>query len=78
MKTIYTHFKNSNTNELILKQEFIESPIKFPTYYYSVGKITECVYEQPFNQPDTFDLTGFVPISERKFERIKKLKRKQL
>jgi len=60
MKTVYTYYKNSNTNELIMKQEFTETEIKnIPIYYYNNKRL---LIEDP-------DLIGFVDISEKKFNR---------
>jgi len=59
MKTVYTYYKNSNTGELIMKQEFTESRINFPKNFYNYsGKSIE---EQ--------NLIGFVEVSEKKFNR---------
>ena len=39
MKTTYTYLKNSNTGDLITKQEFSETTIKgIPIYYYRDNK----------------------------------------
>lgn len=59
MRTIYTYFKNSNTNDLIERQKFIETRIIFPTNYYR--------NRQRINTPD---LTGYVIISEKKYDRL--------
>jgi len=58
MATKYTYYKNSNTFDLIVKQEFTETRTKFPVYYYRDNKSI-----------DTPDLKGYVEISEKKFKR---------
>ena len=59
MKTVYTYYKNSNTGDVIKSQEFTETKIKFPVYYYR--------NKQPIDTPD---LTGYVKISEKKYNRL--------
>lgn len=64
MKTIYRHYKNSNTGEAMKSQEFTETKITgIPIYFYSLdgSKIGE-----------NLDTTGFVEISEKKWERLKR------
>lgn len=62
MKTTYTYFKNSNTGDLIVKQEFSETQIKnIPAYYYRNHK-----------NIDAPDLSGYVEISEKKFNRLER------
>ena len=64
MKTNYEFFKNSNTGELVQKQWFTETGITgIPVYFYDVnGK----------QIGENMKLTGFVPISEKKFKREKR------
>ena len=59
MKTIYTYYKNSNTSDLIMSQEFIETSIKFPINWYRNKTLSTEV-----------DLTGYVKISEKHFKRL--------
>lgn len=61
MKTIYKYWKNSNTGDVIMSQEFTETSIDFPINYYRNNKSI-----------DTPDLTGYVEISEKKYRRIKR------
>ena len=64
MKTIYTYYKNSNTGELMKSQEFTELHITgIPIYFYGLNgdKIGE-----------NLDTTGFVPISEKNWNRYKR------
>lgn len=67
MKTIYNYYKNSNTGELLKSQTFTETQIKgLPVNFYNVN--SEKVGEN-------LSLVGFVPISEKKFNReVKKNK----
>lgn len=58
MRTIYAHYKNSNTGDLIKSQEFTETTVKFPINFYRNNKSI-----------DTPDLTGYVFISEKKYKR---------
>lgn len=64
MKTIYTFFKNSNTGDLIASQEFTETSIKFPVYWYrpnengALMKIGEDLKPQ-----------GYVKMSEKKWRK---------
>lgn len=61
MITIYKFYKNSNTGDVIMSQEFTETSIDFPINYYR------------FNESiDIPDLTGYVEISEKKYNRIKR------
>lgn len=62
MKTILTFYKNSNTGELIMKQHFSEISFESPDYFYDKNK----------KSIDIPDLTGFVEISEKKFNRESK------
>jgi len=66
METVYKHYKNSNTGDLIMSQEFINSGIKdMPIYWYRNNKSI-----------DNPDLKGYVEMSEKKWERlVKKSKR---
>lgn len=59
MVTIYKYYKNSNTGDTIKSQEFTETIIDFPIYYYRNNQSIE-----------TPDLTGYVEISEKKYNRI--------
>ena len=64
MKTNYEFLKNSNTGELVKKQWFTESFIKdWPVYFYDHNGILI---------GENLQLTGFVPISEKKFNRGKR------
>jgi hypothetical protein len=67
MKTTYTYYKNSNTGELIKKVQHISEYIKnIPdSFYDAFGKSVE--------NPN---LTGFVEISEKKFNRESKKQKK--
>ena len=57
MTVIYTYWKNSNTADIIKRQEFTDTPIKgIPLYYYRDGK--------HIKKPD---LTGYVEIKEKKY-----------
>ena len=59
MKTIIKYWKNSNTGELLKTQEFTETTIKFPIYFYNIeGK----------QVGENLDLKGFVEIKEKKFK----------
>ena len=62
MKTILTYYKNSNTGQLVMQQQFSEIPFKSPDYFYDENK-------KSIAHPD---LTGFVKISEKKFNRESK------
>lgn len=68
MKTIRTFYKNSNTGELILKQQFTETKINFPINYYDYNK----------NPIESLSLIGFVEISEKKFDREAKKQNKAI
>jgi len=68
MTTTYTYYKNSNTGEILMKQHFSDTSIKFPDYFYDWNK----------KSIDTPDLTGFVEISEKTFNREAKLKARSL
>lgn len=61
MKTVYTYFKNSNTGDVVMKQEFKELSFEQPPYYYRNKKAI-----------DAPDLTGYVEISEKKYLRESK------
>jgi len=62
MITTYKYYKNSNTGDIIKSQEFTETQIKgIPIYYYRNNESIE-----------TPDLTGYVEISEKKYNRIKR------
>lgn len=69
MKVCKKYFKNSNTGELIYKTWYEETRIKnmLVNFYNIHGKSVE--------NPD---LTGFVEMSEKKFEREKKFQLKLL
>lgn len=63
MKVEFTYFKNSNTGELIFRQRFSETNITgIPDYFYDKNR----------KSIDTQDLSGFVEISEKKFNRESK------
>jgi len=62
MTTHYSYYKNSNTGELIKKVTRTESPIKWPDYFYDI-RGHELV------EPS---LVGFVEISEKKWNRLKR------
>jgi len=66
MVTIYKYWKNSNTGDVISSQEFTETKIGFPIYYYRNNKSIE-----------TPDLTGYVEISEKKYNRIKRKRKNE-
>lgn len=61
MVTTYRYYKNSNTGDIFKSQEFTEIPFDSPIYYYRHNK-----------QIETPDLTGYVEISEKKYNRIKR------
>lgn len=64
MKTTYTHFKNSNTGQMVRMQEFTETPITgIPKYFYDLNgeKIGE-----------DMELDGFVQVSEKKWNIAKR------
>jgi len=64
MKTIYRHYKNSNTGKVMKSQEFTETKITgIPIYFYSLDGI---------KIGENLDITGFVEISEKKWERLKR------
>lgn len=68
MPTEVTYYKNSNTGELVMKQHFItDTRLDFPDLYYGIIKSKPGV--------EDFDLTGFVEISQKKYQRER---RKQL
>lgn len=64
MKTNYEFLKNSNTGELVKKQWFTETGITgIPTYFYDAkGR----------QIGEDLELTGFVPIAKKKFNREKR------
>lgn len=67
MEVIYKYFKNSNTGDVIMKQSFIPSEMKF------IISFPDCYYDilnQPINNVP--NLKGYVPISEKKYNRIRK------
>ena len=63
MKTIYTYLKNSNTGDIITKQEFTECIINFPTLYYRDNKSI-----------DIPDLSGYIEITEKKYKQLMRKK----
>jgi hypothetical protein len=66
MKTVYKFYKNSNTEELLMSQEFTETNIKnIPIYFYNVDRK---------KVGENLDLKGFVEINEKKFNRYSKKK----
>lgn len=70
MKTIYRYYKNSNTGEMMKSQEFTETKItEIPIYLYSLdGR----------GIGENLDTTGFVEISEKKWERFKRKAKKRI
>lgn len=70
MKTIYKYWKNSNTDDIIMSQEFTETEIDFPIEYYRPNPNTGTVLN--INIPD---MIGYVEISEKKYNRIKRKQR---
>jgi len=62
MAAVYTYFKNSNTGHIVFRQSFVGISFKCPDYYYDINK----------QQIETVDLTGYVEISEKTFNRIAK------
>jgi hypothetical protein len=66
METKYTYYKNSNTGEVLMKQHFSVS-FKCDDFFYDSNR-------KWINSPD---LTGFVEISEKKFNRECKKKEKE-
>lgn len=69
MITNYKYYKNSNTGVLIMKQWF-ESDI--------MTNLPICFYNSDSKSIDTPDLTGFVEISEKKFNQESKKQHKQM
>ncbi len=64
MNTNYKWLKHSNTGEIVLEQTFTDIGIKgIPNFYYDIAG-------KPLK--DNMDLTGFVEITERKVNRIKR------
>ena len=61
MVTTYKYLKNSNSGDVITTQEFTETEIDFPINYYRNNQSIE-----------TPDLTGYIEISEKKYNRIKR------
>ena len=61
MVTQYKYYKNSNTNDIIMSQEYSETNIDFPIDYYRNN--------QNIGIPN---LIGYVEISEKKYNRIKR------
>lgn len=59
MKETRKSWKNSNTGDVIQSQEFTETSVQFPVFYYRDNKSIE-----------TPNLTGYVVISEKKYNRI--------
>jgi hypothetical protein len=68
MTTTYTFYKNSNTGEIVMKQHFSDISFKCSDYFYDWNK----------KSIDIPDLTGFVEISEKKFNKESKLKARSL
>lgn len=65
MGAIYKYYKHSTSGEVIKEQSFIsDTPINFPKRYYTFDPTKEGV--------EDFDLTGFVEISEKKYNQIKR------
>jgi hypothetical protein len=63
MTVKYTYLKNSNTSEIILKQEWLNSNINFPAYYYDI-------HEKLIGE--NLNLIGYVEISKKKFNLLKR------
>lgn len=61
MITQRKYYKNSNTGDIIISQKYIETKIEFPIDYYQDN--------QNIGIPD---LIGYVEISEKKYNRIKR------
>lgn len=70
MKTIYKYWKNSNTDDIIMSQEFTETEIDFQIEYYRPNPNTGSVLN--ISIPD---MTGYVEITEKKYNRIKRKQR---
>lgn len=70
MAVEYKYYKNSNTGEIIFSQYFDIGIKNIPTYWYDF-------YSSPIgeniNIPD-----GFIEISEKKYQRMKRKLRRQL
>lgn len=67
MEVIYKYFKNSNTGDVIMKQSFIPSEMKF------IISFPDCYYDilnQPINNVP--NLKGYVPISEKNITELEK------
>lgn len=67
MEIIIKYFKNSNTGKLLQRMQFLNSQIKFPTYYYNIDG--SLFAEIEFKNVDSI-LKGFVEISEKHFNQI--------
>ena len=59
MKIINKFFKNSNTGELVIRKQITDSKIKHPDYFFNYKK----------ESIEIKDLTGFVEVKEKKFNR---------
>ncbi len=60
MTVLYTYLKNSNTGDIITKQEFTDTIIKgIPSYYY-----------RNHNRIINPDLTGYIEIKEKRAKKL--------
>jgi hypothetical protein len=65
MKHIYRYYKNSNTGELIKTHKVTDTPIKgIPVYMYDFNG-------NPIGENEPIP-SGFIEISEKKYNRIKR------
>jgi hypothetical protein len=67
MPAEYTYYKNSNTGEIVMKQSFHGYSFEVPDHFYD--------YQKKLIGEDC-DLTGFVEISEKRFNREAKKQKK--
>ena len=69
MKIIYKYYKNSNTGEVIKSKKFTETGITgMPVYFYNLqGELIG----------ENLDVTGFVEMSEKKYNRLERKIKKQ-
>ncbi len=63
MKAIITYYKNRNTGEILVKQHISNLPFERPDYFYDWNN----------KRIDISDLTGFIEISKKKFNREAKI-----
>jgi len=66
MKVIEKYYKNSNTGELVIRKSITDSKIKHPDYFYN---------KKRQSIEDGKDLTGFVEIKQKTFNRECKRKK---